>query len=192
MSAYTAGMGQLLSFEDHALARLRERVAAAEEAREDLLAFARGQSGAVAAIHQAVLAVLEASDFDHLLHIVVQEWPLILGLDAVALGLIAGNRGFRVDSSGVQHCEAALLRQLMSGDDPVELRSVERGHPLFGPASDLIGAEALIHLPDATPEAILLLGQRGTQSLDGRHGSELLLFLGASLGAMLRRCTLNP
>ena len=38
-------MGQLLSFEDHALARLRERVAAAEEAREDLLAFARGQSG---------------------------------------------------------------------------------------------------------------------------------------------------
>ncbi len=83
-------MGQLLSFEDHALARLREQVAAAEEAREDLLAFARGQSGAVAAIHQAVLAAMEATDFDHLLHVVVQEWPLILGLDAVALGLIVG------------------------------------------------------------------------------------------------------
>ena len=81
-------MGQLLSFEDHALARLRARVAAAEEAREDLLAFARGQSGALAAIHQAVLAAMDAADFDHLLHIVVQEWPLILGLDAVALGLI--------------------------------------------------------------------------------------------------------
>ena len=87
-------MGQLLSFEDHALARLRERVAAAEEAREDLLAFARGQSGAVAAIHQAVLAALDATDFDHLLHVVVQEWPLILGLDAVDLCPICGSPSF--------------------------------------------------------------------------------------------------
>jgi hypothetical protein len=185
-------MGQLLSFEDHALARLRERVAAAEEAREDLLAFARGQSGAVAAIHQAVLAGLDATDFDHLLHVVVQEWPLILGLDAVALGLIVGQQGFRVDSSGVQHCEAALMRQWMSGGQAVEVSSVERGHALFGPACDLIGAQALVRLPDALPAAMLLLGQRGAEPLDGRHGSELLLFLGASLGAMLRRWTLNP
>ena len=185
-------MGQLLSFEDHALARLRARVAAAEEAREDLLAFARGQSGAVAAIHQAVLAALDATDFDHLLHVVVQEWPLILGLDAVALGIIVGSKGFRVDSSGVQHCDAALLRQWMSGGEPVELRTVERGHALFGPACELVGAEAVVRIPDGFPEAVLLLGQRGAQPLDGRHGSELLLFLGASLGAMLRRWTLNP
>jgi uncharacterized protein YigA (DUF484 family) len=185
-------MGQLLSFEDHALARLRARVAAAEEAREDLLAFARGHSGAVAAIHQAVLAGLEASDFDHLLHIVVQEWPLILGLDAVALGLVVGDRGFRVDSSGVQHTEAALLRQWLDGAEPVELRTVPRGHALFGPACDLIRAEALVRLPDSTPEALLLLGQRTGQSLDAGHGSELLLFLGASLAAMLRRWTLHP
>ncbi|GAA4026701.1 hypothetical protein GCM10022281_01660 [Sphingomonas rosea] len=185
-------MGQILSFEDHALARLRARAEAAEEAREDLLAFARGQSGAVAAIHRAVLAAMEATDFDHLLHIVVQEWPLILGLDAVALGLIVGERGFRIDSSGVQHCEAALLRQWIAGEEPVELRTVERGHALFGPASDLIGAEALIRMPDAIPEAVLMLGQRGSEPLDGRHGSELLLFLGATLGAILRRWTLNP
>jgi uncharacterized protein YigA (DUF484 family) len=183
-------MGQLLSFEDHALARLRARVAAAEEAREDLLAFARGQTGAVAAIHQAVLAGLDATDFEHLLHIVVQEWPLILGLDAVALGLIVGERGFRVDSSGVQHTEAALLRHWMEGAEPVELRTVPRGHALFGPACDLIRAEALVRLSDAMPRALLLLGQRTQQSLDARHGSELLLFLGGSLSAMLRRWTL--
>lgn len=185
-------MGRLLSFEDHALARLRARVAAAEEAHEHLLAFARGQSGAVAAIHQAVLAVLETSDFDHLTHVVVQEWPLILGLDAVALGLIVGERGFRIDSSGVQHCEAALLVRWIDGAEPVELRTVARGHPLFGPASDLVRAEALVRLPDALPRALLVLGQRTGQSFDVRHGSELLLFLGSALAAMLRRWTLNP
>ena len=48
----------------------------------------------MAAIHQAVLAALDATDFDHLLHVVVQEWPLILGLDAVALGLVVGTALF--------------------------------------------------------------------------------------------------
>ena len=184
-------MGQLLSFENHALMRLRERVAAAEEAREDLLAFARGQTGAVATIHKAVIAAMDATDFDHLLHIIVQEWPLILGLDAVALGLVVGDRGFRVDNSGVRHIEAALLRQWMEGTELIELRTVDRGHALFGPACELIRAEALVRLPDALPEALLLLGQRSGEPFDAHHGSELLLFLGAALGAMLRRWTLT-
>ena len=68
-------MGRVISFEDHALANLRARVAAAEEANQDLIAFARGHSGAVASIHSAVLAGIEAEGLDHLIHIVTQEWP---------------------------------------------------------------------------------------------------------------------
>ena len=33
---------------------------------------------------------------------VTQEWPLILGIDAVALSLIVGDKGFRADGSGIQ------------------------------------------------------------------------------------------
>jgi uncharacterized protein YigA (DUF484 family) len=53
-------MAQVIPFQDHALAQLRARIAAAEEANQDLIAFARGHSGAVAAIHNAVLSVIEA------------------------------------------------------------------------------------------------------------------------------------
>ena len=174
-------MGQLLSFEDHALARLRARVAAAEEANQDLIAFARGHSGAVASIHAAVLAGLEAETFDDLLHVVTQEWPLILGLDAVALALIVGDKGFRVDSGGVQLCDAALLSRSLGQVEGAVLRTVERGHPLFGPACDLIRAEALVRLESDAPAGLLALGQRTEQQLDTRHGSEL--------SAMLRRWT---
>ena len=58
-------MGQVVSFENHALANLRARVAAAEEANQDLIAFARGHSGAVASIHEAVLAAVETDGLDH-------------------------------------------------------------------------------------------------------------------------------
>ena len=81
-------MGRVISFEDRAVATLRARVAAAEEANQDLIAFARGHSGAVASIHEAVLAAIEAEGLDHLLHVVTQEWPQILGLDAVAVALV--------------------------------------------------------------------------------------------------------
>ena len=180
-------MARVISFEDHALARLRARVAAAEEANQDLIAFARGHSGAVSSIHSAVLAAMRADSLDTLLHVVVQEWPLMLGLDAVALALIAGDRGFRVDSTGVQLVDPAMLRRSLEQVETVVLRPVDRGHPLFGPACDLIRAEALIRLEGDAPAGLIALGQRTEQRLDGRHGSELLMFLGRSLSAMIQR-----
>ena len=53
-------MGTVIQFEEGAVARLRDRLGVAETARADLLAFARGHSGAVASIHRAMLAAMEA------------------------------------------------------------------------------------------------------------------------------------
>ena len=55
------------------------------------------------------------------------------------------------------------------------MRTVERGHPLFGPACDLIRAEALIRIDcePPLPCGLLALGQRAELSLDARHGSRI-------------------
>ncbi len=168
------------------MASLRARIAAAEEANQDLIAFARGHSGAVASIHEAVLAAVEAEGFDHLVHVVTQDWPYILGLDAVAVALFAGERGMRADLSGLQFVDPRLIERSISGFEGVVLRGCERGHPLFGPACDLIRAEALIRLESEPPlpRGLLALGQRGEQGFETRHGSELLVFL----GRVLTRC----
>jgi uncharacterized protein YigA (DUF484 family) len=191
-------MGRVIQFEERAVAHLRQRLGVIEEANQDLIAFARGHSGAVSAIHGAVIAALEADSIEALLHVVTQEWPLILGIDAVALSLIVGDQGFRADGNGVQMVEPQILARAIEQVDGVEMRTVERGHPLFGPACDLIRAEALIRidcelpLPIGLPTGLIALGQRTTQSLDARHGSELLMFLGRSLGAMIRRWLIDP
>ncbi len=181
-------MGRVISFEDRAVASLRAQLAGAEEANQDLIAFARGHSGAVASIHAAVLAAIEADGIERLLHVVTQEWPLILRIDAVALSLIIGDEGFRADSDGVQRVEPRILARTMDQVDGVDMRTVHRGHPLFGPACDLIRAEALIRIDGEPPmpRGLLALGQRADLSLDARHGSELLMFLGRSLAAMIR------
>ena len=182
-------MGRVLSFEDHALAALRARIAAAEEANQDLIAFARGHSGAVASIHEAVLAVIEAEGLDHLIHIVTQEWPQMLGLDAVAMALFAGDTGLRADASGLQFVEPRVIARSIEGIDGVVLRATERGHPLFGPACELIRAEALVRLDSdpPLPSGLLALGQREAQGFETRHGSELLMFLGRVLTRSMGR-----
>src|SRR5947207_5811310 len=139
-------MATVIPFEERAVAHLRQRLGAVEEANQDLIAFARGHSGAVASIHEAVLTAIDADSIDSLLHVVTQEWPLILGIDAVALSLIVGRQGFRADGSGVQKVDEALLRRAITSVIGVEMRAVERGHPLFGPACPLIRAEALIRI----------------------------------------------
>jgi uncharacterized protein YigA (DUF484 family) len=187
-------MGRVIPFEERAVARLRERLGAVEEANQDLLAFARGHSGAVASIHEAVLAALEADGLESMFHVVTQEWPLILGLDSVAMALVVGDEGFRADADGVQFVAPQLVEKAMAGIDGVEMRNVGRGHPLFGPACSLIRSEALVRI-DADrplPYGLLALGQRAEQPLDGRHGSELLLFLGRGLASMIRRWLINP
>ncbi len=187
-------MGRVIQFEERAVAHLRDRLGAAEEANQDLIAFARGHSGAVSAIHAAVIAALEADSIEALLHVVTHEWPLILGIDAVALSLIVGDEGFRADGNGVQRVAPQILARAINEVDGVEMRTVSRGHPLFGPACDLIRAEALIRIdnPAPLPSGLIALGQRTEQQLDARHGSELLMFLGRSLAAMIRRWLIAP
>ncbi|GAA4716234.1 DUF484 domain-containing protein [Sphingomonas lutea] len=187
-------MGQVIQFEERALASLQARLGAAQEANEDLIAFARGHSGAVSSIHAAVLAAIDADGMERLFHVVAQEWPLILGIDAVALSLVVGEQGFRADGSGVQPVDPKILLRAIRQVNGVEMRSVARGHPLFGPASGLIRAEALVRIDcePPLPCGLLVLGQRDSLSLDARHGSELLMFLGHSLASMIRRWLIDP
>jgi len=182
-------MGRVIQFEERAVATLRERLGEAESARADLAAFARGHSGAVATIHSAVVAAMEADDFDALAAVVTKDWPSMLGLDCVAMALLIGDQGFRIDGAGVTRCEAALVRRAAGQVGDVALRSVERGHPLFGKASEWVRAEALVAIDAEAPypRGLLLLGQVAAAADASDQGSQLLQFLGCSLGAMLRR-----
>src|SRR5688572_29296324 len=94
-------MGKVISFEERAVATLRDRLGAAESANEDLIAFARGHSGATAAIHAAVLALMEADSLQELFKVVRKDWPRQLGIDHAVLALVIDGKGFRVESDHV-------------------------------------------------------------------------------------------
>ena len=183
-------VGQVIHFEEQAVARLRERLGAAEEANEDLIAFARGHSGAVVSINAAVLAAMEAPSIDALLGVIVGDWPQILGIDFAAVALIVGDKGLSAGPDRSEAVEPPFVRRMLSTAPAVEVRSVKLGHPLFGRAvSRRIRAEAIIRLDGqaSRPSGLLVLGQRADIAVSSSHGSELLLFLGQVVAATVRR-----
>lgn len=183
-------MGQVIHFEERAVARLRERLGAVEEANEDLIAFARGHWGAVASIHSAALAAVESRSLEALLRTVTHDWPPILGIDSAALALAVGGRAFHATAKSLAEVEPVWVERMLSGRPRVEVKAVACGHVLFGAAlSPEIRAEALVRAecPASLPVGLLALGQRCPFEIESGHGSELLLFLGRILGSTARR-----
>lgn len=184
-------MAQVISFEQQAVARLRERLGAIEEANEDLVAFARGHSDAVASINAAALEAIEAVSVDSLFDVISRRWPAILGIDYAAIGLVVGDRAFRADCDSIELVEPAFVERMVREIAPVQVRSVNAGHPLFGPtACKAVRAEALIRIdgPPPYPQGLLALGQATELAEDSSQGSALLMFLGRVVAATIRRC----
>lgn len=178
---------QTINFEESAVNTLRRRVDEVEEINETLIAFARGHAGAVTAIHEAVLAIIPAESPAELAAIVTCAWPRLLSVDAVALAWMAGEIAFRTEGGELRAVEPRLLERLIDQARPVTLRTVGRGHPLFGAACDTVRSEALIRLDGACGSGLILLGQADATAIEGRHGARLLRFLGQAVSHMLER-----
>ncbi len=187
-------MGRVVSFEDHAVARLRDRLGVAETARADLLAFARGHSEAVATIHCAILHALGADSLEAMLGLVVRDWPDLLEVDVAAVAIVVGEQGFRVDREGIAFLHPAIVDRA-AGFPAAVTRPVGRGHILFGREAHGVRTEALVPISasdPAHPRGLLLLGHRSPVDPGSTHGAELLEFLGDFLGAMMRRWLTLP
>ena len=183
-------MAEVIRFEDKALKALRDRLGAAEEARDELLAFARGHAGATASIHHAVLSLMEAGDVESLFATVIHEWPRLLCVDHAAVALKVGGQAYRLDARGNHRLEAAWVTRAI-GLGRVQMRATNHGDPLFGAIAPAIRTEALIPFEtgDRKLSWLILFGQEDSLPLDDAHGRALLDFLGETLGAMLARCS---
>ncbi len=144
--------------------------------------------------HASVLAMLSATDVDHLLRVIDGDLPLLLDVDVVMVAF---------EPSGDFSAEVARLPQggvdgLVGIDDNVRLiRDVEGemngGGSLFGAASGLVQSAALARLrPSLTvPPGLMALGARNSAFGPGQ-GTELIGFLARVLEQCLHRLAAEP
>jgi uncharacterized protein YigA (DUF484 family) len=171
------------------LDRLRTDVARLKLVQRKLIATSRANLQNQTRVHGAVLAMLAATTFEHLITVVTEELTLLLDIDAVGLcvetasgkhGRLSGPNG-RALAAGVLMLEPGSVDELLGTGHDVLLRADVVGDPaLFGAsAAGLVRSDALVRLrvSPAAPIGLLALGARKPGVFHPGQGTELLTFL---------------
>ena len=171
--------------------RLQGTLADVTRQRGDLIAAGRYNMAVQGQVQEAVLALLEAASFEHLIHIVTGDLRETLRLDVVTLGVEAheGDAARRARTPGVFVLPAGGVDALLGEASDVLLTQHCQGEvAIFGPAAKLIASQALVRLSASqlAPVGLLALGSRDAERFHPGQGTELLQFLARVLARLIR------
>lgn len=170
--------------------RLRSEIQRLRSEQDDLVAVSRDNLSTQGRVHKAVLALLGAPSFEHLIEVVTTDFAVLLDVDVVSL-CIEGSDGPlpRVGMGGVHLLEPGTVDRLLGPKRAVMLRAdADLEESVFGGAATLVRSDALVRLAvgSTTPAGVLAFGTRHPGFFNGNQGTELLTFLARVLEHCIR------
>ncbi len=180
----------LLDLQAFMIERLQQAVREGGNREDALLGAARSNLVSQGRIHAAVVALMEARGFAELIETVTTDLATRLDVDVAALCIEAvPGESARASATGIRVLEEGAVdgfigrgRECLFGADG------PGGAALFGAAATLVRTQALVRvrIRDEGPTGLLALGSRDPDRFHAGQGSELLVFLGATLGLSIR------
>jgi uncharacterized protein len=172
------------------LERLRGEVTQLKDTQHALVAATRGNVNSTARVHASVLAMLESPSFEHMIHIVTQDFAQMLDVDVVALCVeaIEGDVG-PAPPRGVRILDPGEIDALLGlGRDVGLVEDAPGDVAVFDGAAGLVrsAAYARLKISPRTPPGMLALGSRSAGNFHPSQGTELLGFLANVLSLSIR------
>lgn len=173
--------GNVEDFQTFLIERLRGEVERLSGDNRDLLITSRDNLSGQRRVHDAVLALVGAPDFEQLVHVITTDLAVILDLDIVTLCVeVADARWPRAVASGVFTLQPGAVDELIgTGRDLILFRKRTGERAVFGSATSLVRSSALLRLRFGSKRksGILALGSRHEDTFHPGQGTELLSFL---------------
>lgn len=170
----------VVDFQQVMLEQQREAVKELRECVRDVIETSRANLTIQQRTHAAVLALLGAQDFDQLVHAIVDDLPMLLDLDVVAVGYEPSDNPFSwLISPEINALEEGLVDALLgSGREAKIFPYMEDDGSVFGSASGLVQSAAVARLNPGrgTPAGLMALGSREPTFQQGQ-GTDLVVFL---------------
>ena len=172
------------------LERLRGEVTQLKDTQHQLITATRGNMTSTARVHACVLALLESSSFEHMIHIVTHDMAQMLDVDVTSLCVerVVGDQP-PAPPRGVRILDPGDVDTVVGRGKDSALVEVENGHPaVFGAAAGLVRSAAYVRLDISprTPPGMLALGSRSAGNFHPGQATELLVFLGGVLSLLIR------
>lgn len=178
----------VVDFQSILLDRLQSEVTNLNDSQGSLIHASRSNMTTQARIHAAVLCLLEARNFDHLCHIACNDWIDILQVDSITICFEKSPKALP-ENSNIRLLKKGVINRFLGHENEAILRgNVKAAEEIYGPATPLIKAEALIRIEKSThnPLGILAFGSRDEEFFTPGQGTELLRFLAAAFHGQLK------
>jgi uncharacterized protein YigA (DUF484 family) len=167
------------------LERLRRDLSRLQDEHKGLIATSRGNLAGQCRVHKAVLAMLRASGFEHLIQIVTTDLAVLIDVDVVTLGVeSSASRTPRLPVHGIHLLPSGTVDRLLGPNRDALLCTDIQGDPaLFGGAAGLVRSQALLRLSfsRSAPIGLMCIGTRTPDTFQPGLGTELLNFLARTL-----------
>ena len=175
----------VLDFQHFMLERLRGDLARLQDEQKNLIATSRGNLASQCRVHKAVLTMLRAPSFEHLLQVVTTDLAVLIDVDVITLGVeTSASPTVRLPLPGIHLLRSGTVDRLVGPSRDVLLCADIHGDPaLFGEAAGLVRSQALLRLSfsRSAPVGLMCLGARTPDTFQPGFGTELLGFLARSL-----------
>ena len=176
---------EVLDFQQFLLERLRRDVVRLQDEQQSLISTTRGNLASQCRVHKAVVAMLRAASFEHLLQIVTTDLAVLTDVDVVTLGVeSSAARMTRLPLPGIHLLASGRVDALLGPSRDALLASNIHGDAeLFGPAAGLVRSQALLRLSISRsgPVGLMCMGTRNPETFYPGLGTELLTFLARAL-----------
>jgi uncharacterized protein len=176
----------VLDFQHFLLERLRHDVARLQDEQKSLIATSRGNLASQCRVHKAVVAMLRATSFEHLLQIVTTDLAVLIDVDVVTLGVEStAARMTRLPVQGIHLLRSGTVDAVLGPNrDALLSSSIQADPALFGAAAGLVRSQALLRLSISRsgPIGLMCMGTRNPDTFYPGLGTELLTFLARALG----------
>lgn len=181
---------KVVDFQRAQVERLRTDNARLRHFQSEVITAARANVSAQAVVHEAILLLLEAPSFEHLIHVITQELAGAIGIDVAALGIESHELAMeRPAMQNLHLLEPGTIDAFMGLGRNISLLAETPGDPrIFGPAAELVQSQALVRLDlgPNMPMGLLALGSRDATKYEAGQGSELLGFLALAVERLIQ------
>ena len=183
--------GQVVDFQQALLHQQKEAVEELRDCVRDVIETSRSNMSVQQRTHAAVLAIMEAENFDALVRVVSDDLPRLLDVDIVCVGYEPTDNPLSwLVSPEVNDLKPGLVDALLGSGGTAKLyRDIADDGSVFGAAAGLVQSAAVARLRPSrrTPVGLMALGSRCDSFFQPGQGTELVVFLARVLENCIER-----
>ena len=179
---------RILDMQQFMLERAQRELADLRRREKKLMQTVEGNAAGQSKIHNAVVAIIEASDIHALISLIRTKLPAMLDLEAAVLCI---EQTSALALAGANVVGAGGISNMLGREARVLLQKKTSGETLvFGDEAERVRSVAFLRLRTFgnSPEMLLALGSGRDDGFDPRQATDLILFFADILETRLKQC----